>query len=78
VSQTTDGLFEAASRSGAPRFFYDQTHTLRKVFRDRAWITEPTADLPIGRNVLEFPLYPGKPWSNQYIGRSTRNEILTY
>lgn len=80
VSQTDEGLLEARSRPGGPRFFYDHAHTLRKVFRDGAWLTEPNLDLShIGMPLLQFPLEPRKWWSHQYVGRAgTTRDILTY
>ena len=45
-------------------YYYDHTHTLRKVYTDGAWLTEPTRDFPeIGQVELAFPLIPGKTWS---------------
>lgn len=66
VRQTDDGLLEKEPRPGEPQAYYDHTHTLRKVFRDGQWITAATPEFPmLGKPQLDFPLLPGKSWSNQ-------------
>lgn len=80
VRQTDDGLFEREDRPRGARLFYDQAHTLRKVFRDGLWTTQPNIDYPdIGQSQLEFPLQPGKTWSRLLLARGVHGgSIFTY
>jgi len=42
-------------------YYYDHTHTLRKVNSHGTWLTQATRDFPtIGQADLDFPLVPGK------------------
>lgn len=61
---TEEGLLRGrGSRRGA-EYYYDHTHTLRKVFNQGTWLTQETPDFPeIGQAELVFPLVPGKTWS---------------
>ena len=71
VRRTDDGLFEREDRPGGAQMFYDDAHTLRKVFREGRWNTEASLDYPdIGKPKLAFPLQVGWTWSDQVIARS--------
>lgn len=80
VRETEDGLLEAASSANAPRYFYDQTHTLRRVLVKGQEVTDATLDFPmVGKPVLEFPLVPGHSWGYMRSGRSAvGNDLLSY
>lgn len=80
VKQSDEGLFEAEGRTGGPRYYHDNTHALRKVYRDGQWITKATLDYPeLGVQSLDFPLQPGKSWTSYLQARdSNQNMILTY
>jgi hypothetical protein len=78
TSQSEDGLFEVAGEQGT-RFYYDRTHTLRKVIRKGESVTRASVDFPlIGRPVLDFPLQPGKSWHYMIDARSTGGNLLVY
>ena len=70
IGRTDEGLLEREDRPRGARLFYDDTHTLRKVFHDGLWITQPNVAYPdIGQPQLEFPLQPGKTWSKLLLAR---------
>lgn len=77
--KTTDGLLEREGPANAPRQFYDDAHTLRKVYRDGQWITADSLDFPLlGKPSLDFPLQPGKTWSYVVNARSIDGSLFTY
>ncbi len=79
IRRTEEGLLEREDRPKGARLFYDDTHTLRKVYQDGKWLSEATIDQPeIGKPRLVFPLVPGKTWSDQYLAKSTGGMIFSY
>ncbi len=61
---TEEGLLRGRGPKRDAEYYYDHTHTLRKVLSQGAWLTEETPDFPsIGQAELVFPLVPGKTWS---------------
>jgi hypothetical protein len=61
---TEDGLLRGRGPKRDAEYYYDHTHTLRKVFSQGTWLTHETPDFPeIGHAELAFPLVPGKTWS---------------
>jgi hypothetical protein len=60
---TEDGLLRALGTKAKVEYYYDHTHTLRKVYSNGTWLTEPTGEFPdIGYSALAFPLTLGKTW----------------
>lgn len=79
IRQTEDGLFLMDSGPNQPHRFFDNTHTLRKVYRDGIWITRANADFPdLGQLVLIFPLQIGSSWSAQVLAPSTFGMLLNW
>jgi hypothetical protein len=60
---TDEGLFRGQGAYPRAAFYFDQAHTLRKVYLDGTWLTWETPDFPeIGKPSLDFPLTVGKRW----------------
>jgi hypothetical protein len=79
VRKTEDGLFENESRTNAPKYFYDDAHTLRKIYDGGQWITSESVRFPhLGKPALDFPLQSGKSWSYMVNARSVDGTLLTY
>jgi hypothetical protein len=59
-----DGLLRGLGPKAEPLYFYDQTHTLRKVLHQGMALTVANQDFPmIGQPELVFPLTVGKTWT---------------
>jgi hypothetical protein len=78
--KTGEGLLEMEGAATGAKLFYDNTHTLRKVYRDGQWVTGESVDFPdLGKIALDFPLRPGKSWTHTAHARSSGGGlILTY
>jgi len=62
-----DGLLRGRGPEARATYYFDQTHTLRKVHIDGTWLTWDTPDFPeIGKPELEFPLTVGKRWTTPW------------
>jgi hypothetical protein len=60
---TEEGLLRGQGAYPRATFYFDQAHTLRKVYLDGTWLTAETPEFPeIGKPALEFPLTVGKRW----------------
>ena len=60
---TEDGLVRGRGPKANVEYYYDHTHTLRKVWSKGQWVTAPTPDFwDIGKPILQFPLTPGSGW----------------
>lgn len=58
-----DGLLRGPGFKAGAEYYYDHTHTLRKVWSQGQWVTAPTPDFwNIGKPNLQFPLTPGSGW----------------
>jgi hypothetical protein len=58
-----DGLLRTPLGRDNVEYYYDHTHTLRKVYSKGRWVTAPTPEFwNIGKPALEFPLTPGQGW----------------
>jgi hypothetical protein len=63
-SRSEDGLLRGRGAKAEPLYFYDQTHTLRKVLHQGMALTVANQDFPlIGQPELVFPLTVGKTWA---------------
>ncbi len=63
-SRSEDGLLRGRGAKAEPLYFYDQTHTLRKVLHQGMVLTVANQDFPlIGQAELVFPLTVGKTWA---------------
>jgi hypothetical protein len=64
---TVDGLLRGRGPVARAAYYFDHTHTLRKVYVDGTWLTWDTPDFPeIGQPELEFPLTVGKSWPTRW------------
>ena len=62
---TADGLLRGLGAKAPAHYYYDQTHTVRKVIYQGVALTAATPDFPeIGFAPLRFPLTVGKTWTN--------------
>ena len=58
-----DGLLLVRRAKSDAEYYFDHTHTLRKVFSRGQWLTAPTPEFwDIGKPILKFPLMPGQGW----------------
>lgn len=63
---TVDGLLRGLGPTAGAEYYYDQTHTVRRVRYQGVWRTAATPDFPeIGFAPLRFPLTVGKTWTNE-------------
>jgi len=64
---TEEGLLRGQGAYARATFYFDHTHTLRKVYLDGTWLTWETPDFPeIGKPALDFPLTVGKVWTSTW------------
>jgi hypothetical protein len=71
-----DGLLRGRGPEPRATYYFDQAHTLRKVYIDGTWLTFDTPDFPeIGKPELEFPLTVGKRWRSTW-NRHSSDQIL--
>lgn len=64
---TEEGLLRGRGAHPRGTFYFDQAHTLRKVYLDGVWLTWETPDFPeIGKAELDFPLTVGKRWTTTW------------
>lgn len=64
---TEDGLLRGQGPVARAAYYFDQAHTLRKVYIDGTWLTSATPDFPgLGKPELEFPLAVGKRWRSMW------------
>lgn len=65
-----DGLLGTRYTDSDADYYYDHTHTLRKVWSKGQWVTEPTPEFwAIGKPTLAFPLTPGQGWVSIFPAR---------
>jgi len=78
LRKTDEGLVEALQ--AGVRVQYDNSHSMRKVYSEGVWLTEPTPEFPlIGKQTLVFPLHVGKTWTYQVLGHAYgRGDALTF
>jgi hypothetical protein len=58
-----DGLLSLRYSNSDADYYFDHTHTLRKVWSKGQWVTAPTPTFwDIGKPTLVFPLTPGEGW----------------
>jgi hypothetical protein len=58
-----DGLLSLRYSNSDADYYFDHTHTLRKVWSKGQWVTAPTPTFwDIGKPTLVFPLTPGDGW----------------